>query len=100
MDLTVMSFRRKVAAQREGVVHRHPRLLHRGRRQGVSADNVAGRIDVRDIGLEVLVHPELAMLVQLHASPLEPQSGHVAAAAQRHEECLGLELLARAELER
>jgi hypothetical protein len=66
----VMSFRRKVAAEREGVVHRHPRLLHRGRREGVSADNVAGRLNVRDVGLEVLVHQELAMLGQAHASIL------------------------------
>src|SRR5262249_22681357 len=43
---------------------------------------------------------ELAMLVQPHTGILEPQSGHVAAAAQRHEKRLGLESFARAELER
>ena len=50
--------------------------------------------------LEVLVHQELAMLVQPHTSILELLTGHVAAAAQRHEKRLGLESLARAELER
>ena len=50
--------------------------------------------------LEVLVHQELAMLVQPHTSILELQTGHVAAAAQRHEKRLGLESFAREELER
>src|SRR5262249_18272740 len=89
----------EAAAEGEGVVHRQPRLLHRGRRQGVSTDHVASRIDVRDIGLEVLVHQKLTVLVQAHAGILEAQAGDIAAAAQRDEERLGLELLARAEME-
>ena len=41
------------------------------------------------------VHQELAVLVQPHAGILKAQSGHIAAAAQCHEERPGLKLFAR-----
>jgi hypothetical protein len=84
----------------EGVDHRHPRLLHRRGRQGVAADHVAGRIDVRDAGLEMLVDQDLALFVELHADLLELEWGDVAAPAQRHEEGFGLEAPPRAEPQR
>ena len=53
------------------MAHGDARLLHRGGREGREADDVAGRVDVGDRGLVVLVHGDEAAVVRGQAGQVE-----------------------------
>src|SRR5262249_58690625 len=67
----------------ERVDHRDARLLPRGRGQRGEADHVAGRVDVRDFALILVVDLDEALRAGLQADLVEAQVVRAARAARR-----------------
>ena len=78
-----------LVGQVKRVAHRDPTLLHAGRSEAGKADHVAGRVDVRHRGLEMLVDGEVAALVRHDAERFQVEPLHVTAATGRrqHRRC-------------
>ena len=73
---------------------RQPALLHRGRREAREADDIADSVDMRLIGLEMLVDLETPSIVRVYAGGLELEIGGRAGTADRIQRLFADDLLA------